>query len=210
MSYVVIIKLETHWWAMNMWKMHALWCHLLCFLHLIATYRCSFAEKRQRVTEKSLKIGKTQYFTSLRESIFLPADHSIASANRLRHSLSLFLSLSLSTLFLSVILAAFPYLRPWVAPYFKRHISRDHASSASKMSMPPAGFATATSHGAGPPWRRGIVSLCRLAANYTLMRRRVIRRRCTKWKWWGTRGWSEKPVEVSFGNIPAFRYSQLT
>lgn len=58
--------------------------------------------------------------------------------------------------------------------------------------MPPAGFATTTSHDSSPSWRRGIVS-SRLATNYTLMRRRVIRRRCTKWKRQGTRmrEWSE-------------------
>lgn len=36
-------------------------------------------------------------------------------------------------------------LRPRVAPYFRRHISGYHASSASKMSMPPAGSAATTS-----------------------------------------------------------------
>lgn len=176
---------------------------MLYFLYLIATYRCSSAKKRQRVTEKSLK--------SVKLNILYPSERIFPFRLIIpRLPLTGCATLSLSALFLSVILAAFPYLRPWVAPYFKRHISRDHASSTSKMSMPPGGFATATSHGAGPPWRRGIVSLSQLAANYTLMRRRVIRRRCTKWKWWGTRGWSEKPVEVSFGNILAFRYSQLT
>lgn len=147
-----------------------------------------------------VKIDKTQYFISLRAFPFrliIP-----------RFPLTGYASLVVCSFPIPSSLP--PYLRPWVAPYFKRHISRDHASSASKMSMPPAGFATATSHGAGPPWQRDIVSLSRLAANYTLMRRRVIRRRCTKWKWWGTRGWSERPVEVSFGNILAFRYSQLT
>lgn len=134
--------------------------------HLIAFDHCSSRDR------KVATIDTTQRLISL-WNISLPFDRFTASVNRLR--------LSRIRYPLFPFPSSLPYLRPWVAPYFKCHISRDHASSASKMSMPPAGFATTTSHDSSPSWRRGIVSPSRLATNYTLMRHRVIRRRCTKW-----------------------------
>lgn len=74
------------------------------------------------------------------------------------------------------------HLRTRFAPYFKRHISKDHASSTGKMSMLAAGLPP-LHHTAGLPLGvPGIVSPCQLATNYTLMRHRVIRRRCAEWK----------------------------
>lgn len=141
-------------------------CRSLCstWSHLIIVHRVEVNEKSLQSVQRN--VWYPEYFPSIVSQLPLTGCASLAYVIRsfaFRHPCR-------------------PYLRPWVAPYFKCHISRDHASSASKMSMPPAGFATTTSHDSSPSWRRGIVSPSRLATNYTLMRRRVIRRRCTKWK----------------------------
>lgn len=146
----------------------------------LGTYRRSVQRTMTRARKVAI-IANAMFY--IPPGISLPTDRLIASVNRLhlpRVRYSLFLPL--------VVPGA--YLRPRVEPYFKRHISRNHASSTSKMSMTPAGFATTTSQGAGggPSWRHGIVSLSRLATNYTLMRRRVIRRRCAKWGVMGNKG----------------------
>lgn len=96
------------------------------------------------------------------------------------------------------------HLRTRFAPYFKRHISKDHASSTGKMSMLAAGLPP-LHHTGWPPPRR-IVSPCQLATNYTLMRRRVIRRRCAKRKGVGDRR------EISRDDLlpPTIYISQLT